>query len=85
MGDPVLGLGEGLALWCTHPSLRSPEGLRLRRKPDLSTDLCIVGHSGRLGGGGATLSGACRLMVASSSPPPFTRVGEPRSRFISLS
>ena len=43
MGDPVLGLGEGLALGCTLPSLRSPEGLRLRRKPDLSTDLCIVG------------------------------------------
>lgn len=27
MGDLVLGLGEGLALGCTHPSLCSPEGL----------------------------------------------------------
>lgn len=43
MGDPVLGLGEGRALGCTHPSLSSPEGLRLRRKPNLSIDLCIVG------------------------------------------
>ncbi|XP_039112678.1 serine/threonine-protein kinase WNK4 isoform X3 [Hyaena hyaena] len=41
MGDRVLGLGEGLFLGCTHPSLCSPEGQRLRRKPDLSIDLCI--------------------------------------------
>lgn len=41
MGDRVLGLGEGLFLRCTHPSLCSPEGQRIRRKPDLSIDLCI--------------------------------------------
>lgn len=43
MGDRVLGLGEGLALGCTHPSLSRPEGQQLRRKPNLSTDLCFVG------------------------------------------
>lgn len=65
MGDRVLSLGGGACPGCGHPSLCSPEGQGLGRKPDLSTDLCFSawGYSGQTGGGGATLSGACRRVV----------------------
>lgn len=87
MGDPVLGFGERLALGCTHPSLCSPEGLQLRRKPDLSTDLCIVGlgplRAIRRGWGrfiwGVQAGGSLLLTT------PLSRAGEPPSRFISPS
>lgn len=59
--------GVGLVLGCTHPSLYSPEGWWRWRKPDLSIDLCIVSlvQLWTTSRGGATLSGACRRVVAS--------------------
>ena len=87
MGDLVLGLGEGLALGCTHPSLCSLEGLRRWRKPDLSIDLCIVGL-----GPFRTIRRGWRYLIwvvqAGGSllfTTPLSRAGEPRSLFISLS
>lgn len=74
MGDRVLGLEVGLVLGCTLPSLCSAEGWWRRRKPDLPIDLSIVSlvllWTTRRGG--ATLSGACRPVVAT---PPFLGPG----------
>lgn len=89
MGDRVLGLGEGLVLGCTHPSLCSLEGQRLGRKPDLSIDLCIVGlgllRTNRRGWRYLIwgLQAGGNLPLTTPLSPHASRAGGPPSRFLS--